>query len=105
MIQSIYKGIEIELEMHQQTEGYWKCDYMLITRPDRTVTRVKGVIQLPTLKMAKEYALEDAHAVIDNADDGFSPEEIATEIYPTVPLAAVRRIFAFARRPHAYPVG
>jgi hypothetical protein len=68
VIQSIYKGIEIELEMHQQTEGYWKCDYMLITRPDRTVTRVKGVVQFPTLKMAKEYALEDARAVIDNAE-------------------------------------
>jgi hypothetical protein len=68
VIQSIYKGIEIELEMHQQTEGYWKCDYMLITRPDRNVTLVKGVIQFPTLKMAKEYALEDARAVIDNAE-------------------------------------
>ena len=68
VIQSIYKGIEIELEMHQQTEGYWKCDYMLITRPDRTVTLVKGVVQFPTLKMAKEYALEDARAVIDNAE-------------------------------------
>lgn len=68
MIQSIYKGIEIELEMRQQTEGYWKCDYMLITRPDRNVTLVKGVIQFPTLKMAKEYALEDARAVIDNAE-------------------------------------
>ena len=68
MIQAIYKGIEIEMEMHQQTEGYWKCDYMLITRPDRHVTLVKGVVQFPTLKMAKEYALEDARAVIDNAE-------------------------------------
>lgn len=68
MIQSIYKGIEIELEMHQQTDGYWKCDYMLITRPDRNVTLVKGVIQHPTLKIAKEYALDDARAVIDNAE-------------------------------------
>ena len=68
VIQSIYKCIEIELEMHQQTEGYWKCDYMLITRPDRTVTLVKGVVQFPTLKMAKEYALEDARAGIDNAE-------------------------------------
>jgi len=68
VIQSIYKGIEIELEMQQQTEGYWKCDYMLVTRPGRKMTVVKGVVQFPTLKMAKEYALEDARAVIDNAE-------------------------------------
>ena len=30
MIQSIYKGIEIEMELHQQAHGYWKCDYTLI---------------------------------------------------------------------------
>jgi uncharacterized protein (DUF433 family) len=46
-----------------------------------------------------------ADAIIDNADDGFSPEEIATEIYPTAPVAAVRRIVAFAHREHAHPVG
>jgi hypothetical protein len=68
VIQSIYKGIEIELEMHQQTEGYWKCDTMLITRPGRKVTLLKGRVQLPTLKMAKEYAIEEARAVIDNAE-------------------------------------
>jgi hypothetical protein len=68
VIQSIYKGIEIELEMHQQTEGYWKCDTMLITRPGRKVTLLKGRMQLPTLKMAKEYAIEEARAVIDNAE-------------------------------------
>jgi hypothetical protein len=69
VIQSIYKGIEIELEMHQQTEGYWKCDTMLITRPDRRVTLIKGRVQLPTLKMAKEYAIEEARAVIDIAEE------------------------------------
>jgi hypothetical protein len=68
VIQSIYKGIEIELEMHQQTGGYWKCDTMLITRPGRKVTLVKGTVQLPSLKMAKEYAIEEARAVIDNAE-------------------------------------
>jgi len=68
MIQSIYKGIEIELEMHQQSEGYWKCDTLLITHPDRKVTLLKGCAQLPTLKMAKEYAIEEARAVIDNAE-------------------------------------
>jgi hypothetical protein len=68
VIQSIYKGVEIELEMHQQSEGYWKCDTMLITRPDREVTLIKGRVQLPTLKMAKEYALQEARAVIDEAE-------------------------------------
>jgi uncharacterized protein (DUF433 family) len=39
-----------------------------------------------------------ADVVIDNGVDGFTPEEIATEIYPTVPVAAVRRIITFAQR-------
>ena len=33
MIQSINKGIEIEMELHQQAHGYWKCDYTLIKHP------------------------------------------------------------------------
>lgn len=68
MIQAIYKDVEIEMEMHQQSEGYWKCDTMLITRPDHRVTLIKGQVQLHTLKMAKEYALEEARAVIDEAE-------------------------------------
>jgi hypothetical protein len=66
VIQSIYKLVEIELEMHQQADDYWKCDYMLITHPEREVTRVKGVVKFPALWMAKEYALEEARAAIDN---------------------------------------
>jgi hypothetical protein len=68
VIQSIYKGIEIELEMHPQTEGYWKCDTLLITRPGRKTTSIKGLVQFPTLRMAKEYALEEARVVIDDAE-------------------------------------
>jgi hypothetical protein len=68
MIQSFYKDIEIELEMHQQWDDYWKCDYLLITRPERTVTRVKGRIKFPTLARAKEYALEEARFAIDKGD-------------------------------------
>jgi uncharacterized protein (DUF433 family) len=45
-----------------------------------------------------------ADAVVENAD-GFTPEEIATEIYPTVTVAAARRIIAFARQYDAQPVG
>ena len=33
MIQAVHKGIEIEMELHQLTEGYWKCDYTLIKHP------------------------------------------------------------------------
>jgi aspartate-semialdehyde dehydrogenase len=68
VIQAIYKDIEIEMEMHQQSEGYWKCDTMLITRPDHRVTVIKGQVQFPTLRMAKEYALEEARAAIDDAE-------------------------------------
>jgi uncharacterized protein (DUF433 family) len=46
-----------------------------------------------------------ADAVVENAEDGFTPEEIAAEIYPTVTVAAARRIIAFARQYDAHPVG
>ena len=38
-----------------------------------------------------------ADAVVDNADDGYTPEEIVAEIYPSLPLDRARRILAFAR--------
>ena len=42
-----------------------------------------------------------ADAVIDNADD-YSPEEIASELYPDVGVERARRIIAYARaREHA----
>jgi len=68
VIQSIYRAIEIELEMHQQADDYWRCDYMLITHPEREVTRVKGVIKFPTLREAKEHALRDARYAIDTGN-------------------------------------
>jgi uncharacterized protein (DUF433 family) len=46
-----------------------------------------------------------ADAVIDNAEDGFTAEEIVTEIYPTVPLDRARRIIEFARRHDARLAG
>jgi len=42
MIQAIYKGVEIEMELHQQAHFYWKCDYTLITHPERTRTVHRG---------------------------------------------------------------
>jgi hypothetical protein len=83
VIQFIYKEIEIELEMQQQSDGYWKCDYMLITHPERQVTRVKGRIKFPTLKMAKEYTLEDARSAIDEGaylGSGVREEEYSSSV-------------------------
>jgi uncharacterized protein (DUF433 family) len=38
-------------------------------------------------------------AVLDNADDGFTAEEIAAEIYEGLPVEPARRVIAFARAP------
>jgi uncharacterized protein (DUF433 family) len=46
-----------------------------------------------------------AQAVIDNAEDGFTPEQIAGDIYPTAPIDRVRRIIEFARQHDAHPAG
>jgi uncharacterized protein (DUF433 family) len=45
-------------------------------------------------------------AVLDNADDGYSAEEIVAEIYPSLPLDRARRIIAYAlKKAHAaHPV-
>ena len=42
-----------------------------------------------------------ADGLVENAEDGFTPEEIdeAVRFYPTVTVAAARRIIAFARLP------
>jgi uncharacterized protein (DUF433 family) len=42
-----------------------------------------------------------AQAVLDNAADGFTPEQIATEIYDGLPVELARRVIAFATRAHA----
>jgi hypothetical protein len=65
MIQAIYKGIEIEMEMHQQAHDYWKCDYTLIKHPGRTETLHHGDKEFPTMELAKEYALQEARDAID----------------------------------------
>jgi len=68
MIQSIYKGIEVEMEMHQEMQkGYWKCDYTLIKHPQRTVTIHHSDQELPSMELAREYALHDARVAIDQA--------------------------------------
>jgi len=67
MIQAIYKGVEIEMEMHQQAHDEWKCDYTLIKHPDGTKTLHHGDKKFPTLELAREYALREAHDAIDRA--------------------------------------
>jgi uncharacterized protein (DUF433 family) len=42
-----------------------------------------------------------AQAVIDNADDGYTAEQIAAEIYPSLPVEPTRRVIEFARRAYA----
>lgn len=67
MIQAIYKGVEIEMELQQQAHDYWKCDYTLIQHPERNVTIVHGTEQFPTMDLAREHALQEARAAIDKA--------------------------------------
>lgn len=38
-----------------------------------------------------------AQAIIDNAEDGYTAEQIATEIFDNLPLDRVRGILRFAR--------
>ncbi len=42
-----------------------------------------------------------AQAVIDNAEDSFTAEQIAAEIYHRLPVAPARRVIEFAKRAHA----
>lgn len=55
--------------------------------------------------MGREGTRVPADAVVENAEDGFTREEIATEIYPTVTVEAGRHIIALARQYDAHPVG
>ena len=45
-------------------------------------------------------------AVLDNAEDGYTAEEIASEIYEGLPVDRARRIIAFAgaQAPHGSPI-
>ncbi len=65
MIQAVYRGVEIEMELHQQAHFYWKCDYTLITHPERTQTVHSGEKEFATMDLAKENALKEACEAID----------------------------------------
>jgi uncharacterized protein (DUF433 family) len=59
------------------------------------VERIQG-------KVFGQWVVKDtrilAQGVIDNADDGFTPEQLATEIYEGPDVDCARRIIDYARR-------
>ncbi len=67
MIQEFHKGVEIELEIHQLQQGFWKCDYTLMKRPEGTQTIHRGDREFATMDLAKEYALREARQAIDGS--------------------------------------
>ena len=46
-----------------------------------------------------------ADGVIDNAEAGCTPEELATEIFPGLEVERARRLIAYARDHAPHPVG
>jgi hypothetical protein len=53
------------MEMHQQANEQWKCDYTLIKHPERTMTIHHGTEAFPTLEAARAHALKDAQDAVD----------------------------------------
>ena len=76
MIQEFHKGVEIEMEIHQLQQGFWKCDYTLIKHPEGTETIHHGAKEFPTMDLAKEYALQEARDAIDRNSAGHPEREI-----------------------------
>ena len=77
MIQAIHKGVEIELESHQLPRGLWRCDYTLITHPERTRTIHRGDREFPTKDLADQHALQEARDAIDRNTTGQLEEKMA----------------------------
>jgi len=67
MIQANYKGIEIEMELHQMEHGNWRCDFSLIKHPGGTQAIHYGDLEFATMDLAEQYALKEARAAIDRA--------------------------------------
>jgi uncharacterized protein (DUF433 family) len=44
-----------------------------------------------------------ADAIVDHARDGYSAEQIAHDVFPSVPLERVRRVIDFARHDETHP--
>jgi hypothetical protein len=77
MIQAVHKGIAIEMELHQLTHGYWKCDYTTIKHPERIMTIHHGNEEFGTMELARESALHEACDAIDQAE-----RQAHTEVQP-----------------------
>ena len=89
MIQEFHKGVEIELEIHQSPQDLWRCDYTLITHPERPKTIHHGGEEFFTMDLAKEYALQQARDAIDRSSEGQPerqilnpPRELRIKPYP-----------------------
>ncbi|HEX4003721.1 MAG TPA: hypothetical protein VHX36_13810 [Candidatus Acidoferrales bacterium] len=76
MIQSIHKNVEIEMEAHQLPHGLWRCDYTLITHPERTRTFHPGKQEFATMDLAYEKTLEAARDAIDQRTKGEAETDI-----------------------------
>lgn len=63
------------------------------------VERVPGKVSGDWLVVGTRIPVE---AVLDNADD-FTPDEIVSDIYPSLPLDRARRIIAFAKKHAPHP--
>jgi uncharacterized protein (DUF433 family) len=59
------------------------------------VERIPGKVSGPWLVVGTRIP---ADAVLDNAEDGYTAEEIVAEIYPSLSLDRAKRILAFARQ-------
>jgi hypothetical protein len=70
MIQSIHKNVEIEMVARQQAHGLWRCDYTLITHPERTRTFHRGEKEFATMDLAYEQTLQAARDAIDQEIKG-----------------------------------
>jgi uncharacterized protein (DUF433 family) len=44
-----------------------------------------------------------ADSIVEHARDGFTAEEIATDIFPSVPLSRAQRLIEFVRQHEAHP--
>ena len=71
-------------------------DWSLCPDVERTTGKVSGAWVVRGTRIPVQ-------AVIDNAKDGFTAEEIVAEIYPSLSLERARRVIAFAREAYADP--
>jgi hypothetical protein len=69
MIQAVHKGVEIEIELHQLQQDFWRCDFSIIKHSggQRTVTLYHAKGEFPSMDLAEQSALQEARQIIDSA--------------------------------------